>query len=68
MQGERIAGSDLGHDQENNEGKSSVLERGRILVSICRESFEGFRKVKQPEFNWQIRTEPQIFFYLSTGC
>lgn len=23
-----------------------------------------FRKVKQPEFNQQIRTEPQIYFFL----
>lgn len=69
MQGKRIAGSDLVHDHQNNEGKSSVLERGgRVLVSIYRESFEGFRKLKQPEFNWKIRTEPIIFFYLSTGC
>lgn len=32
MQGKRIADSDLGYDQENNEGKSSVLER-LILAS-----------------------------------
>ena len=32
---------------------------------MCRESFEWFRKVKQPELKQQIGTEPTNFFFFT---